>query len=65
MNAWYTSEKRFKNRIIKRWEKQGFNYNAGNINILRYSFRTLVYWASVQNQKVSRVNQVDTHPKLF
>lgn len=65
MQAWYLSEERFKNRIVKDWERSGFNYNAGNVNILRFSFRTIMYWATLNNDKVSKKNQVDIHPKLF
>lgn len=65
MQAWYLSEERFKNRIVKDWERNGFNYNAGNVNILRFAFRTIMYWATLNNNKVSKKNQVDIHPKLF
>lgn len=65
MQTWYLSEDRFKNRIVKEWEKRGFNYNAGNVNILRFAFRTVMYWATLNNDKVSKKNQVDIHPKLF
>ena len=34
MKAWYMSQNRFKNKIIKQWEKQGFKYNYGHIQLL-------------------------------
>lgn len=65
MNAWYLSEKRFIKRIVKRWDKSGFKYNAGNINILRYSFRAVLFWSNLNGQKVSKINEIETNPKLF
>lgn len=65
MKAWYLSKSRFEIRIRKHWEKKGFKYNAGNINILKYSFRTLLYWSNFKNQKVSKINKVDVNPTLF
>lgn len=65
MNAWYLSERRFINLILKRCDKSGFKYNSGNINILRYSFRAVLYWSNLNRQKVSKNNKIETQPKLF
>jgi len=65
MKVWYLSEQRFKSRIVRRWEKRGFDYNAGHLNILRYAYRTLLYWSNLKKEKVSQTNRVDIHPKLF
>ena len=65
MNVWYNSESRFKKRIIKSWNENGFKYHNGHINILKYAFRTLSYWSSVKNEKISDKNKVETYPTLF
>ncbi len=65
MKVWYLSEQRFKSRIIHRWEDRGFEYNAGNVNILRYAYRTLLYWSNLKHEKVSARNRVETNLKLF
>lgn len=65
MKVWYLSEQRFINRIIRRWERNGFRYNPGHINILRYAYRALLYWSNVKKEKVSKANEVETHPMLF
>ena len=65
MDSWYTSYNRFENRIIKRWDKRSFDYHAGQINILKYAYRTLMFWSSVNNKKISKKNRVDTTIKLF
>ena len=65
MKAWYNSEERFTQKIIRRWKKHGTNFNAGNIQFLKYSFRALVYWNQVQGKKVSQVNKINVDPKLF
>ena len=31
MKAWYNSEKRFTEKIVRSLDKQGKNYNAGNV----------------------------------
>ena len=65
MKVWYNSQNRFNKRIIKRWEKQGFKYNAGHINILRYTYRTATFWEMVNENKVSEQNQTVGYPTLF
>jgi len=65
MNAWYLSQRRFENRIIKRWGLSGFNWNEGNRNILKYAFRTVLYYANIEKSKLSKANKIDINPKLF
>ena len=65
MKAWYNSEKRFTEKIVRSWDKQGVNYNAGNVQLLRYSFRSLIYWNQIQGKKISRANKINVEPKLF
>lgn len=65
MKLLYLSEKRFIARIIKRWKKVGFHYNAGNVQLLSYAFRAVLYWSSVERQRVSRVNKLNNNLKLF
>ena len=65
MKVWYCSEQRFINRIVKKWHKSGVKFNAGNVNILRFAFRAVLYWSNLQQQKVSKANRHDIHPKLF
>jgi hypothetical protein len=65
MEALYLSQKRFENRIIKRWDKRGFNYHAGHIQLLKYSYRALMFWATKKGERISDKNKVNVHPKLF
>jgi hypothetical protein len=69
MKVWYLSEQRFKNRIIKRWEKKGFKYNAGHVQLLSYSYRTLVLFSNQKKNKISNKNKyiaIDIeYPELF
>ena len=65
METWYLSYKRFENRIVRRWIKRKFKYNKGNINILKYAYRTTMFWASVTNKKVSKANFTEPTMKLF
>jgi len=65
METWYTSYNRFEKKIIKRWDKRSFDYHDGHVNILKYAFRTLMFWASVKNKEVSENNRVETTIKLF
>lgn len=65
MNSYYMSLDRFRKRIIKKWVKNSFNYHNGHINILSYSYRTLMFWASVRGKKISNKNRVETTIKMF
>ena len=65
MKAWYLSYNRFEKRILKKWNKKGFNYNAGNVQILRYAYDTLMFWSVLKEKKVSKKNSPIGHPKLF
>ena len=65
MNTFYTSQSRFNAKIIKRWDKNKFKYNAGNVQLLRYSFITLRYWACIKGKKISKENRIELTMKLF
>ena len=65
MHVWYNSQARFIKKIERSWIKRNFNYNSGNLNILKYSYRTLQYWENIKSQKVSKANKIETSLKLF
>ena len=65
MKAWYLSEKRFKAAIIKQWEKSGFKYNAGHVNILRFAYRTVLFYENLNGSKVSKANCISTNQSIF
>ena len=65
MQSWYTSQARFNAKIIKLWEKRGFRYNQGHVQLLRFAYRCLMYHSSLKSEKVSRANKVDCYPGLF
>jgi hypothetical protein len=57
MKAFYSSPQRFNNQIIKRWNKRGFKFNAGHLNVLKYSWKTLLFWSLLNRKKLSQVNK--------
>ena len=59
MIAWYTTYPRFEKRILSSWKKRKFAYHAGHVNILKYAYRTLVYWSCVKGEKISEKNKID------
>lgn len=66
MKIWYLSQDRFTNRIVKDWKKSGFKYNAGNVQLLRFSFRAVQYWSNLKRQRISKANKIETFTlKLF
>lgn len=65
MNAWYLSLNRFEKRIIKQWEKRGFRYNAGNVQLLKYAYDTVMFWSVAKEKKISEKNKPVGHPTLF
>jgi hypothetical protein len=65
MKTYYQSPERFEKSIIKRWDKRGFKYHYGHLNLLRYAYHTLMYWASKNGLKVSQTNRKETTLKLF
>lgn len=65
MNSYYQSHDRFVNTIIKRWQKRGFKYHDGHVQLLKWSYRTLMYWSTLKGLKVSKINKVETTLKLF
>jgi hypothetical protein len=65
MKLFYLSEARFIRKIVRRWRKNKVKFNAGNQNILRYSFRAVQYWSNLEGQKVSERNRLHIQNKLF
>jgi hypothetical protein len=65
MNSWYMSYNRFEKRIIRIWKKEGFKYNDGHIQLLRYSYQTLMFWSVAKYKKISEKNKPVGHPTLF
>lgn len=65
MKVFYQSQNRFNAKIIKHWEKKGFKYHTGHIQLLRFSFLTLKYWSCINGNRISEVNKVEINPKLF
>jgi hypothetical protein len=65
MKTYYQSLERFQNTIIKRWQKRGFKWNASHLAILKYSYHTLMLFASLNGLKVSQTNRKETTLKLF
>ncbi len=63
MKAWYLSHKRFEKRIIKRWGSNGFKFNAGHIQLLKYSYQTLMFWSIKKRKPISQRNKPAAHPK--
>lgn len=64
MKVFYLSQNRFTKRIEKKWIKDGFKYNSGHTNILKYAYRTVLYYANIEKQRISKVNKLETQPKL-
>lgn len=56
---YYDSLPRFTNRIIKQWTKQGFKYNSGNVQLLRFAWIAKVYWANKKALKMAKTNKID------
>ena len=54
MNIWYLSYNRFEKRIINEWNRKGIKYNSGNINILKYAYKTLLIYST--DKKISNKN---------
>lgn len=65
MKAWYSSYDRFESSIKKRWEKNKFDYHNGHLHLLRYSYQTMLFWAMINNKKISKKNALIGYPKLF
>lgn len=65
MKAWYLSYARFEKRIIRKWGRSGFDYNAGNVHLLRYSYQTTMFWGIVNQKKLSAKNKGLGYPTLF
>jgi hypothetical protein len=65
MKIFYSSQERFNRQIIHRWNKKGFVHHAGHRNILKYAFRTSLYWGCLRGEKVSEENRVSIYPSIF
>lgn len=65
MKLYYTSLNRFEKQTIKKWEKKGFNYHDGHIQLLRYAYLTALFWCNVVQQKVSIEKGREINLKLF
>jgi len=57
---YYDSYQRFTNRIEKYWIKNGIRYNLGNLQLLKYAWKTKLYWSNVNGLKRSKINIIDT-----
>jgi len=56
----YDSYQRFTNRIEKYWIKNGIRYNLGNLQLLKYAWRTKLLYANINHLKRSKINIIDT-----
>ena len=65
MDIWYQSEKRFTKNIVKKWQRGQVKFNAGNVNILKYAYRTSLLHAEIKGQKISRENKQKVNLTLF
>ena len=61
MHIFYQSYDRFESKIIKNWIKSGFKFNAGNVQILRFAWKTTLYYANMKGEKVSEKNKINTN----
>jgi len=59
MKIYYDSLPRFTNRIIKQWNKQGFKYHYGHIQIIKFAWVAKVYWANKKCVKMAKTNKID------
>lgn len=55
----YDSFARFSHRIVKNWNKSETSFNAGNIQLLRYSWITKKYWSNRNGERVAKINRID------
>lgn len=65
MNIWYQSEKMFTKKIMKKWQRRQVKFNAGNVNILKYAYRTSLLHAEIKGQKISQTNGNKINLTLF
>jgi len=57
---YYDYYQSFTNRIVKKWIKNGIRYNSGNLQLLKYAWRTKLLYANLQGLKRSKINIIDT-----
>lgn len=62
---YYDGEKRFTKRIKKQWNDRGFKFNDGHVQLLRYSWKTRLYWGNRRLEKVSEANRRDISLPIF
>lgn len=53
--------KRFENRIIQQWQKNGFKYNSGHVQLLRFAWIASLYWDNVRGEKIAEKNKMNTN----
>lgn len=61
MQTFYQSPTRFQKRIIHNWQKSGFKYNSGHVQLLRFAWIASLYWANRNGAKVAEVNKINTN----
>lgn len=61
MQTFYQSPLRFQKRIIHNWQKSGFKYNPGHVQLLRFAWIASLYWANKSGEKVAEVNKINTN----
>lgn len=61
MQTYYQSTTRFQKRIIHNWQKSGFKYNSGHVQLLRYAWIASLYLANRNGAKVAEVNKINTN----
>jgi len=59
MNIFYDSLPRFTNRIIKQWNKSGFKYHYGHIQLIKFAWVAKVYWSNKKGLKMAKTNKID------
>lgn len=57
---YYDSQSRLTNRIIKLWDKRGFKYNQGHVQLIKYSWICKLYYANLNGLKMAKINKQDT-----
>lgn len=61
MQTFYQSPLRFQKRIIHNWQRQGFKYNSGHVQLLRFAWIASLYWANRDGAKVAEINKKDVN----
>lgn len=61
MQTFYQSPTRFQNKVIRKWQKSGFKYHAGHVQLLRFAWIASLYWANRDGEKVAEINKINTN----